>query len=98
MSELTFLGLRWRWQWLGGAGEVYSRMTQPVAHCPECGEALRVAPSGSRVVRRPAWPAIYSCGCGFFKGFALPPEDVVALAYREVNRRYGGPSVRRAGA
>src|SRR5262245_30409634 len=96
-GELTFQGLRWRWEWLGGTGEVYSRMTQPMAHCPECGGVWRVASSWSRVVRRPAWPAIYTCECGFFKGFPLPPEDLVALAYREVNRRHGGVPAQRAG-
>jgi hypothetical protein len=73
-------------------------MTQPVAHCPGCGRGLRLAPSESRVVRRPAWRAIYSCACGFFKGFRLPPEDLVALVYAEVNRRDGAASARRAGA
>lgn len=90
---LEHLGLRWCWEWLEHgprSGEVYSRITQPVACCPGCHRELRVAPSHSRAVRRPVWPAIYSCACGFLRGFPLAPEELVFQAYREINRLHAG--------
>lgn len=88
--RLVLRGVIWTWRWLDtGTGEVYGRMTQPVPCCPDCRRPLRVADSRSRVVRRPAWPTILSCSCGFFRGFRLPPEELIFLAYREVNRLHG---------
>lgn len=93
-GQLRFLDLVWRWDWLEGDDpDVYSRMTMPAAHCPDCGRGLRVAPTASRAVPRPSWPALFSCrACGFLRGFPEPPEDLVARVYRRVNRLFGaGP-------
>ncbi|MEO6809508.1 MAG: hypothetical protein ABI353_10405 [Isosphaeraceae bacterium] len=87
----TFFGLCWRWEWVDETaepvGEIFSRITLPVACCPDCGRDLEIAPNEPRAIRRPVWPTIYSCRCGFFKGFKDEPEDVEAMVYHEIGRR-----------
>jgi hypothetical protein len=89
-GEAAVLGLLWRWEWrgelAGGAVDISSRITPPVACCPDCRRELGVAPERSRAVYRPAWPAIYTCPCGFFKGFRQHPQEIRAMVYREIDR------------
>jgi hypothetical protein len=92
-DEAAFFGLLWRWEWreepAGEAADISSRITPPVACCPHCRQVLRVAPVQSRAVYRPVWPAIFSCPCGFFKGFRQAPQALRALVYREIDRETG---------
>jgi hypothetical protein len=95
----AFFGVYWRWEWIDGAtgraGEVYSRITLPIACCPDCGRDLHIAPNDEpRAIRRPVWPTIYSCRCGFFKGFKDEPEDVEAMVYQAIGWRTQHAAVR----
>jgi len=89
-DEGVFFGLRWQWEWLEEPTErdtqTFSSITLPLACCPNCRRVLAIAPTQSRVVRRPVWPAIFTCPCGFFRGFRQPPEEIEAAVYREIDR------------
>jgi hypothetical protein len=91
-DEMMFLGLLWRWVWLDGpaarGAETVGEIMPPVACCPDCRRVLGIARLRSRAVYRPAWPVIFTCPCGFFKGFRQTPGEIEAMACREIARQF----------